>query len=218
VDPLTGQLTGLSIIGVTGMIAGGLDMTTDMDLYPGLAVMVAIGQTDILSVWEIAEAGVPWLTISPTSGIIQPQDVGSINVKAYMDFVNPDTAYIVLNTNAPSTPLINVMVTRDTMVTGIEDPFEVPTSYAVSNNYPNPFNPTTTINYQLPQMSDVSLVIYNVLGQKVRTLINRQVEAGYHTVVWDGHNDSGQQVATGLYIYKFQARDYVKTMKMMLLK
>jgi hypothetical protein len=218
VDPLTGQLTGLSIIGLTGNIAGGLDMTTEMSLYPSLAVMLAIGQTDFLSVWEIAEAGVPWLTLSPTSGTIQPQDVGSINVKAYMDFVNPDIAYIVLNTNAPSTLTINVQVTRDTIITGIEDPFDIPTSYAVSNNYPNPFNPSTTINYQLPQLSDVKLVIYNVLGQKVKTLINKQVDAGYHTAVWDGHNDAGQQVASGLYIYRFEAANYSKTMKMMLLK
>jgi hypothetical protein len=104
------------------------------------------------------------------------------------------------------------------VVVGIEDEGIRPLVYSLSQNYPNPFNPTTTIKYKLPQMSDVKLVIYNILGQKVRTLIKRQVEAGAHSVVWDGHNDSGIQVATGVYIYRFEAGDFVRTKKMMLLK
>ena len=108
---------------------------------------------------------------------------------------------------------------------GIEDPVGLPTSYGVSPNYPNPFNPTTTIKYQLPQQSEVTLSIYNVLGQKVRTLLNANLEAGYHSVEWDGRNDVGVQVASGVYIYRFQARqvgsstsDYLKVQKMMLMK
>lgn len=103
-------------------------------------------------------------------------------------------------------------------ITGMDQLQELPQIFNVSLNYPNPFNPTTTIKYQLPKQSDVKLVIYNLLGQKVRTLINGQVEAGYHTAVWDGRNDKGMQAASGVYIYRFEAGDYVKTMKMMLLK
>jgi hypothetical protein len=94
----------------------------------------------------------------------------------------------------------------------------LPTTFAVSPNYPNPFNPTTTIKYQLPQTSDVQLVIYNVLGQKVRTLVNARVEAGYHSIEWNGRNEVGQQAATGIYIYRFSANEYLKVQKMMLLK
>jgi len=113
--------------------------------------------------------------------------------------------------------VINVEVNVD-VITGIGDVNTVPTSYAVSQNYPNPFNPSTTIKYQLPQTSDVQLQIFNVLGQKVRTLLNSKVEAGYHEAIWDGRNDLGHQVASGIYIYKFQAGNFQKTLKLMLLK
>ena len=63
----------------------------------------------------------------------------------------------------------------------------LPTEYAVSRSYPNPFNPTTTIDYQIPEPSHVRLVIYNMLGQNVRTLLDQPVEAGYHKAVWDGY-------------------------------
>jgi hypothetical protein len=91
VNPVTGQLTGVSIVGITGMIAGGLDMTSEMSLYPGLAVMVAIGQSTSLTVWELAEF-VPWLFLNPTSGVISPGDNTDISVKVYGDTVNADTA------------------------------------------------------------------------------------------------------------------------------
>jgi flagellar hook assembly protein FlgD len=64
----------------------------------------------------------------------------------------------------------------------------------------------------------VQLQIFNVLGQKVRTLLNSKVEAGYHEAIWDGRNDLGHQVASGIYIYKFQAGNFQKTLKLMLLK
>jgi len=101
---------------------------------------------------------------------------------------------------------------------GIEEETPVPLSYAISRNYPNPFNPTTTIKYQLPQTSDVKLAIYNVLGQRVRTLVNGRIEAGYHSIEWDGRNEAGAQVASGIYIYRFSADNYLKVQKMILMK
>ena len=103
-------------------------------------------------------------------------------------------------------------------ITGMKDRFGLPSSYGISSNYPNPFNPTTTIRYQLPQQSDVKLYIYNVLGQKVKTLVEGSIEAGYHSVVWDGRNDMGIQLASGIYIYRFSADDYFKVQKMILIK
>ncbi|UCF62746.1 MAG: T9SS type A sorting domain-containing protein, partial [bacterium] len=128
-----------------------------------------------------------------------------------------DTAYVICLTNDPSLPLASILVTRDVTV-GIGDLEQLPTTFDISQNYPNPFNPTTTIKYQLPQVSDVRLMIYNVLGQRVRTLVNARVEAGYHQVVWDGLNEQGSAVASGVYIYRFEAGDFQKTMKLMLLK
>jgi len=99
-----------------------------------------------------------------------------------------------------------------------EEDLSIPKTFDISQNYPNPFNPTTNIKYQLPEAADVSLVIYNILGQKVRTLVNNRVNAGFHTVEWDGRNDAGVKISTGVYIYRFQAADFIKTKKMVLMK
>lgn len=104
--------------------------------------------------------------------------------------------------------------------TGIEVPGEdlVPTKFALQQNYPNPFNPSTTIRYQIPRSSQVRLVIYNLLGQKIRTLINEQKELGYFQAIWNGQNDNGIQVGSGIYFYRFQAGDFLSIKKMMYLK
>jgi hypothetical protein len=94
----------------------------------------------------------------------------------------------------------------------------IPTEYALHQNYPNPFNPTTTIKYDLKQTSEVSLKIYNLLGQEVRTLVNASEEAGFKNVVWDGLNNSGQRVASGVYIYHIQAGNFIEARKMILMK
>jgi hypothetical protein len=95
---------------------------------------------------------------------------------------------------------------------------EVPTVFDLQQNYPNPFNPTTMIKYQLPNTVDVRLDIFNVLGQRVRTLVNSKVDAGYYEVAWDGTNEFGSKVATGLYIYRIHAGSFVKSQKMILMK
>jgi hypothetical protein len=101
---------------------------------------------------------------------------------------------------------------------GINDAPQLPAEFAVSPNYPNPFNPGTAINYQLPRMAEVRLVIYNVLGQQVRTLISGQVPAGYHQAVWDGRNNADDQLGSGVYLYIFQAGEFKQVRKMILMK
>jgi hypothetical protein len=92
-------------------------------------------------------------------------------------------------------------------------------AYSLSQNYPNPFNPTTTINYTLRDQSDVSLRIYNVAGQLIRRLVEATKTPGeVHTATWDGRNDAGQPVSSGVYFYKLAAGGYVQTKKMVLLK
>jgi hypothetical protein len=101
---------------------------------------------------------------------------------------------------------------------GINDAPQLPAEFAVSPNYPNPFNPGTAINYQLPRMAEVRLVIYNVLGQQVSTLISGQVPAGYHQAVWDGRNNADDQLGSGVYLYIFQAGEFKQVRKMILMK
>jgi hypothetical protein len=94
----------------------------------------------------------------------------------------------------------------------------LPTVYDMGKNYPNPFNPETHINYQLPEASQVQLLIYNTLGQKIRTLLDERKEAGYYTIQWDGRDERGLSVGSGIYFIKMQAGNTVKIQKMTLIK
>ena len=99
-----------------------------------------------------------------------------------------------------------------------ELPKGVPTDFALHDNYPNPFNPTTTLRFDLPEISDVRLTIYNVLGKRVKSFKMQNTPAGYHSIRWDATNDFGSPVSAGVYLYQLQAKDFVKTKKMILLK
>lgn len=94
----------------------------------------------------------------------------------------------------------------------------LPTKFNLGQNYPNPFNPETIIEFDLPQRTEVKLTIFNVLGQQVVTLINKDMQPGYYRETWDGTSDSGNKVASGIYFYRLIAGEVVKTKKMMLLK
>ncbi|MCK4653896.1 MAG: S8 family peptidase [Candidatus Cloacimonetes bacterium] len=88
----------------------------------------------------------------------------------------------------------------------------------LNQNYPNPFNPTTTINYSLKENSKVSLNVYNIKGQKVKTLLNENLEAGNHTVIWNGVDNNGKSVSSGIYFYKLKTETHEEAKKMILMK
>ena len=94
----------------------------------------------------------------------------------------------------------------------------VPQGFCLEPNYPNPFNPSTTIRYQLPSASKVRLEIYDVLGQKVRTLVSESQPAGYLRVAWDGRDEQAVAVAAGVYLYHLQAGEFSQVRKLLLLK
>ncbi|NIR51637.1 T9SS type A sorting domain-containing protein [candidate division KSB1 bacterium] len=94
----------------------------------------------------------------------------------------------------------------------------VPTDFQLSQNFPNPFNPVTTIRFGLPQSETVRIKIYDILGREVKTLVNEQMKAGFHAVSWNGENDAGRAVGSGLYIYRIEAGDFSQSRKMMLIK
>jgi len=102
-------------------------------------------------------------------------------------------------------------------VAALED-FSRPEKFTLSQNYPNPFNPVTTINYSLSEPQIVQLTIFNVLGQKIRTLVDKRMPIGNYTISWDGTADTGDMVSTGIYIVKMKAGSFVQTKKMTLLK
>jgi hypothetical protein len=95
---------------------------------------------------------------------------------------------------------------------------ELPIDYLLSQNYPNPFNPTTNIKFAVPELGNVKIAIYDMLGQEVRTLVSEQMDRGTRIVEWNGRDNNGAQVTSGMYIYRMTSGSFVQSHKMMLLK
>ncbi len=91
-----------------------------------------------------------------------------------------------------------------------------PKTFGLSQNYPNPFNPSTTIEYDLSESDHVTLRIFNLKGQEVRTLLNGQLPAGQYSLRWDGKDNQGRVVASGTYLYRLETKDFVEARKMLL--
>jgi hypothetical protein len=106
-----------------------------------------------------------------------------------------------------------------TPMTGVDETESgLPTSFALLQNYPNPFNPTTIIRYDLPKHSHVKLTVYNVLGKVVRTLVDAKEAPGFRQVTWDGLNDAGERVTSGVYVYRIETEGFAATRKLTLLR
>ena len=130
----------------------------------------------------------------------------------------PDSTFsVVINVVVADTIVVS---DTDTLFLDADDtePVTIPTVYALGQNYPNPCNPTTTIDYSLKTRGHVELSIYNILGRKVRTLVSGDKDAGWHEVIWDGKDDAGANVSTGVYFYKMKSSEYINTKKMLILK
>ena len=156
--------------------------------------------------------GTAW-SASPKNGYTSTQQANDVNM---VKIGNNLYGWMVGNTGT----IVRFVRT----VTGItEVPAPLPTVFALSQNYPNPFNPTTQIKYDLPEQATVVLNIYNVLGQEVATLANAEQSAGFYTVTWDGKNNFGNQVSSGVYFYRFEAKgnsgqNFATLKKMLFLK
>ena len=101
---------------------------------------------------------------------------------------------------------------------GADDEAAIPGVFALHQNYPNPFNPVTTIRYDVPEQSHVTMDIYNLLGQRVATLVNGIQEPGYHAIMWNGTNMHGAAMSSGMYFYHIQAGDFRAVKKLILVK
>jgi PKD repeat protein len=98
------------------------------------------------------------------------------------------------------------------------EPLAVPNDFALSQNTPNPFNPSTSINFALPEATHVQIAVYNIIGQRIATLTDADYPAGEHSVIWNGMNDNGKTVSSGVYFYQIKAGDFVASKKMVLMK
>ena len=116
-------------------------------------------------------------------------------------------------------------ITVQSGVTSVENETPVPLRFELHQNFPNPFNPSTTIMFEVPWQSRVTIAVYNLLGQRVATLVNDEKPSGRYSLMWNGRNDDGAPVATGIYFYRIHAESlsgqkqtFVETRKMILVK
>ena len=187
--------------------------------YLDFFIKKADGGTGALSIEISNDAGMTW------SALAQPSFNGATYTHYSYSLKNYRQNNVVLRIGAYS-PYGNTYLLDDITIgdstgfTGIEDLAGItPTDFELSQNYPNPFNPSTTIRYALPSESKVSIIVYNLLGQEVATLVNDVVSSGYHEVVFNGSN-----LASGVYLYKINAlssagsKDFSTTKKLILLK
>jgi uncharacterized repeat protein (TIGR01451 family) len=137
--------------------------------------------------------------------MVFPINAGLLNYSLLINSDDPQNAVSYINMTATVLPTSN--------------PEEVtPLVTALKGNYPNPFNPTTTVYFSLKQDSQVRVDIYNILGQKVKTLVSERLKAGNHGYRWNGKDDSGRSVSSGIYFYRMNAGSYSSTAKMVLMK
>ncbi len=130
------------------------------------------------------------------------------------------TAGIAANDNGNTNGDSTYSTTHTMMASAADDDMSgtMPAVFGLAQNYPNPFNPTTAISFTLPKSSQVRLVIFNVLGQQVRTLADDYLSAGTHTVYWDGADADGNRMASGVYYYRLVTDGYSQTKEMILAK
>ena len=123
--------------------------------------------------------------------------------------MDKDNFVVSSNYNTPNTFIIGTLSTDEELI---------PDEFALHQNFPNPFNPTTSIQFDLPSQEKVNIVIFDVMGRNIRTLMNENLNAGYHNIQWDAKNDLGESVSAGMYIYILNAGEHRSVKKMVLLK
>ena len=163
---------------------------------------------------------VSWYTPLVTTGVfVSNGDLGAAAIDAGVsvmtwtwDVYESDGYEFTSSSSGPRTITVDV-----SDLLGV-DGVSLPTEFALFNNYPNPFNPVTNITYDIPEVSDVTLEIYNVMGQRVRTLATGSHEPGRYQIMWNATNDYGQGLSSGMYIYRIQAGDFVSVKKLVLMK
>ncbi|MBN1756294.1 T9SS type A sorting domain-containing protein [bacterium] len=127
-----------------------------------------------------------------------------------------DTTY----TFTPTTPFheFTFRITTYGIATDIEEKETLPTTFALHQNVPNPFNATTTFKVAVPEESHVKLSVYNILGQEIKTLVNEDMNAGYYQIMWDGRTNTGSEVGSGIYFYEMKTEKFLDKKKMVIIK
>jgi len=204
---LAGGYSGLQIIDVSNPLSPSIDNTWDEDY-----TVVDVTIVDTIAYVATYDAGLHLLNIAdPTN----PVEVGSYVTpsEARMVLIDGDYVYMVEHGGVCILEVVASPMGVDDLLADL-----LPDQITLHQNYPNPFNPSTTIEYSLSVRSEVTISIFNCLGQKVKTFCGGVKSAGDYQLEWDGRTDQGAQLATGVYFYRLRAGDQVESKKMLLLK
>lgn len=205
--PVMGDYLTFSFAGREG------DFTTDITAFDGSGVV-----KDAYCVGNIPGT----VQLSMNTGALQSGLKAAIIDITNNAVITDDKTVYIFENRYPGTPvLFKVIIGTAGFVSENIAQWKaaMPDKYALHQNYPNPFNPATTIQYELPSQSQVSLEVYNILGERVRTLIDGEIHAaGKYTLHFDGKNQYGEQLTSGVYFYRMKADNFVNSKKMILLK
>jgi protocatechuate 3,4-dioxygenase beta subunit len=202
VSGINALLSEISFSNQPGVISGNIIAE---DNSPLSGVMVSIlNQNDNVIIYAMTDA----------AGNYNLEGLGTDNYKLYASKVNYQSQSRTVPFDLANGNSLVVNLTLPNSVTNIDDDIaETPTDYELGNNYPNPFNPSTTITFSLPEAANVKLTVFNAIGQKVADLIKGNVEAGNHSITFNAEN-----LNSGIYFYKLQTEKFVSVKKMILLK
>ncbi len=164
----------------------------------------------------------PWMSIANLIGTVNPMSSGDVQVLFNSLDVDPGQYHgsIAIHTNDPFNTQVDIPVVlnvSDGSVSATPDQ-TVPIAYNLGHAHPNPFNPSTTIQFAMPENGAATLRVYDLAGRLVRTLVEGPKSAGFHTVIWNGQDNLGQTVPSGMYFYRLQTDGFQKTRKMLLVK
>ena len=220
-DTLVVLLTGVGFILAPEIFVDPMSLTFDT---------TAAGSSNLklLTIYNIGNATLTISNISSTESVfstnltsydIQPGDSQMVQVAftPTEPIIYTSNLFVISNDSEMDTLIVPVSGVG-IMLARIELDAQLPHILVLYPNYPNPFNPVTTLRYDLPENSLVNITIYDMLGREVKTLINQTQDAGYKSVIWDATNDYGKPVSAGIYLFQIQAGEYISTKKMVLLK
>lgn len=191
------------------------------DCQPSRRLMVYSGSPYLRGAASILISRREYIEIYPERGEINPGESAALQIRLRTKNL-PQGDYwanLLFESNDPDEPRIRIPIHlkvggESLISSGAE---VVPDRFVLFQNYPNPFNPQTTIAFQLPERATTQLIVYNTLGQAVRTLVKEELAPGEYRVIWDGKNEFDQQLPSGIYFYELKANEVSRIKKMILL-
>ena len=152
-----------------------------------------------------------------TDGSLDPVETLEVPVQFYPDSAGNYSGTVTIYSNDSDEEEVIIHLYGDTETLSIDE-IPIPDKFTLHQNHPKPFNPVTTLHYDLPEDAMVNVTIYDMVGRHVNTIVNSQQSAGYRSIQWDAINSSGQPVSAGVYLYTIHAGDFRQTKKIVLLK